>query len=267
MNWISLLIGAAAAAPVSAILTWLSARRMWRAARKLSRRARGQEDLAELGRLAGGLAHEIKNPLSTINVNLKLLSEDLARRDSDEHRRWLRRIRGIQGEADRLRGILDDFLRYAGRYESNPVPTDLRQLVDELSDFFGPQAESANVVMRTDLPDAPVVCRVDSKLLKQAVLNLMINAVQAMSDGGELLVRLAARRGRAELEIIDTGPGMSEELQARIFEVYYSTKDRGAGLGLPTTRRIVEEHEGQLSVDSTVGRGTRFTIRLPLCES
>ncbi len=264
MQWICLLIGAAVGTLIGAAVALLAARRVWRTARKLSARAKGREQLAELGRLAGGLAHEIKNPLSTINVNLQLLTEDLSRKDDEERRRWLRRIGNVRGEADRLRGILDDFLHYAGRYEMNPVETDLRDVVDELVDFFAPQAESSGVVMRASLPDEPVICRVDAKLLKQALLNVMINAVEAMTEGGELIIRLDTRRGLAEIDMTDTGPGMSEEVRGRIFEVYYSTKESGSGLGLPTTRRIVEEHGGSVRVDSEPGKGTCFAIELLL---
>ena len=103
---------------VSALAVWLTARRIWRSARRLSARNKGHDQLVELGHLAGGLAHEIKNPLSTINMNLKLLSEDLARQTSDESQRSLRRLSSVQTEAARLKDILDDFLRYAGRMES-----------------------------------------------------------------------------------------------------------------------------------------------------
>jgi signal transduction histidine kinase len=220
--------------------------------------------LAELGQLAGGLAHEIKNPLSTINVNLKLLAEDLARHDDETHRRWLRRLRSVQEEADRLKDILDDFLQYAGRYELDLAAIDLRRLIDELADFFSPQTEAAGVIMRTALPEAEVRCRVDPKLFKQALLNLLINAVQAMEAGGELLVKLSAQRGRGVVEVIDTGRGMAPEELGRIFDVYYSTKKHGTGLGLPTTRRIVREHGGAIRVESEPGKGTRFTIALPM---
>ena len=257
-------VGAAAAGPVGLGLGFLLARRLWQSARRMVARAKGSQQLVELGQLAGGLAHEIKNPLSTINVNLKLLSEDLARSQADEHRRWLRRLQGVQAEADRLRGILDDFLRYAGKYELTLHVADLRRLVGELADFFAPQAEAARVVMRTTLPDTPVRCRVDANLLKQALLNLMINGVHAMAEGGELIVRLSASRGSGVVEVTDTGTGIAAADLNKIFQVYYSTKKQGSGLGLPTTRRIVLEHGGTIRVESDVGQGTRFVISLPL---
>ena len=256
--------GAVLAAPVWLVLAiWLT-RRTWRNARKLSQRARGRELLAELGQLAGGLAHEIKNPLSTINVNLQLVSEDIEKLPGDESQRWLRRLESVRKETDRLKGILDDFLGYAGEYELTERRVDLRRLVGELVDFFAPQAEAARIVLRTTLPDQPVICSVDANLLKQAVLNLMINAVDAIGAGGELIIRMSASHDRALIEVIDTGTGIGPEELGNIFRVYYSTKKTGTGLGLPTSRRIVREHGGTMNVQSELGKGTRFTISLPL---
>ena len=261
-----LAVGAVIAGPVWVAGTLWLTRRIWRNARRMSIRTRGQDHLAELGQLAGGLAHEIKNPLSTINVNLQLVAEDLARLPGDEPQRWLRRLESVRRESDRLKGILDDFLGYAGKVVLTRRTVDLRRLVGELADFFAPQAEAARIVMRTTLPEQPVACSVDPDFLKQALLNLMINAVDAMADGGELIIRLSADDDQARIEVIDTGTGMSADDLTKIFGVYYSTKKGGTGLGLPTTRRIVREHGGTLNVESDVGKGTRFTIALPLGE-
>ncbi len=222
-----------------------------------------REQYVELSQLAGGLAHEIRNPLSTIGMNLKLLAEDLARHDDETHRRYLRRLELVQNETSRVREILEDFLHYAREQSLNRQSLDLRDVVEELTDFFRPQAESARVVMRTDLPEQPVTVSVDEDLLKQALLNLLINAIQAMDDGGELLVRLGLEARQAQLEVIDSGPGIEPEERARIFQAYYSTKSDGTGLGLPTTRRIIRQHGGNVEVDSQPGHGTRFVIRLP----
>jgi signal transduction histidine kinase len=239
--------------------------------------------MAELGHLSAGLAHEIKNPLSTINLNHKLLAEDLQASpnpalkspggaglssiEGNEHRRLLTRLASVRQEAMRLKDILDDFLRYAGHIELQLAPVDLRRLVGELTDFFAPQAQAAKVILRTSLPEQPVGCRVDADLLKQAILNLMINSTQAMESGGELLIRLAPRRTEAILEVTDTGKGISPQDLPRIFQVYYSTKKGGTGLGLPTTQRIIREHGGAITVQSQVGKGTRFVIAIPLATS
>ncbi len=263
MTWIPLLIGGLVAAPLASLLTLWRVRSALRRAKRLSRRARQTDHLVELAGLTGGLAHEIKNPLSAVKLNLKLLSEDFPGVDEDARRRNANRLGRIQGEVQRLHDILDEFLRYAGNIELHPVEIDLRQVVEELVDFFRPQAESSHVVLRSQAPDTPVLCRVDPVQFKQAVLNLMLNADQAMSDGGELLLKLRSGDGRAVLEVIDTGPGMPPEVQGKVFDAYYSTRPGGSGLGLPTTQRIIRQHEGRIVVDSEPGRGTRFAIELP----
>lgn len=265
--WQWVVLGALISSPVWVLGTLLASRRLWRSARRLTARARGHDQWVELGHLAGGLAHEIRNPLSTVNVNLKLLYEDLARLDGDDPRRMQRRLASVQTEAARLKDILDDFLRFAGRIELTRTSLDLRRVVGELIDFFAPQASSARVVIRSSLPEEPVRVSVDVNLIKQAMLNLMINAVQAMSGGGELLIKVSATRSLANIEVIDTGPGMAPDELERIFQVYYSTKTRGMGLGLPTTRRLIREHDGNIRVESEPGKGTRFIITLPLTKS
>ncbi len=266
MTVVWILLGVLLGGPLWVLGTrWLSSR-VWHSARRLTARAKGQEQLVELGQLAGGLAHEIKNPLSTINLNLNLLAEDLSAYQDEPHRRWQRRLTSVQDEVSRLRDILEDFLRYAGKYELQLAVVDLRRLVGELADFFAPQAEAARVVMRTTLPDTPVRARVDENLIKQALLNLMINATQAMPEGGELILRLGQDRSHAVIEVIDTGAGIDPADLPKIFQVYYSTKKHGSGLGLPTTRRIVREHEGMIHVQSQKGMGTRFVITLPIAQ-
>ncbi len=260
------LIGALASGPIWVILAVWAGRRMWHRARQLVARSKGREHLVELGQLAGGLAHEIKNPLSTINVNLQLLAEDLAREDNDDTRRWLRRLSHAQEEANRLRATLDDFLHYAGKLELDLAAVDIRRIITELVDFFSPQAEAAHVLVRTTMHDQPITCNVDADIIKQAVLNLMINATEAMTDAGELMIHVSAQRETAVIEVTDTGPGMTADARAKIFDVYFSTKKHGTGLGLPTARRIIREHGGTLRVESEVGKGTRFIISLPLRE-
>ena len=218
----------------------------------------------ELSQIVAGLAHEIKNPLSTINLNLKLLGEDLTRYDDEEHKRLSRRLKRVQDETYRVRQILDDFLRYAGKYELHKTRTDLKEIVDNLHDFFLPQAETCGVILRNTIPSEPVYCCVDVNLIKQALLNLMINASQAMPDGGELLIRVSSDDQQAIIEVIDTGPGIEQGKLDVIFQPYWSSKSDGSGLGLPTARRIIREHGGSLQVESEVGKGTRFLLRLPL---
>lgn len=228
------------------------------------RRAQQNERLAELGTLTGGLAHEIKNPLSTMQLNLQLLLEDI-RPDDPLYGRFAHRISTIQREASRLREILDDFLRFAGKMELQLDQVELNSLLDDLVDFLTPQAQLQRVQLRLRKSDQPIHARVDHRLIKQAVLNLMLNGLQAIGDaGGELILQPSARDGFAVIDIIDTGKGMSPEVQQRIFHAYYSLRKGGTGLGLAMAKRIIDEHAGQLSVASEEGKGSIFTIKLPL---
>jgi signal transduction histidine kinase len=266
MPWLFFLLGLVAGAAVAALLTYLAARKALRRARRVTARARAKERMAELAGLTGGLAHEIRNPLSTIKLNLQLLEEDFAGSTEERYRRNFARLKRLEEEVQRLHDILDDFLKFAGQTELQRESVDLRRLVDELVDFFRPQAERQRVVLRPSLPEAPLQASVDPGLIKQAVLNLMINATQAMTEGGELLLRLSPRDGSAMLEVIDTGPGVPEELQEQIFDAYFSTRPGGSGLGLPMTRRIVHQHGGEITLESQPGKGTRFLVKLPLAE-
>jgi len=229
----------------------------------LERRTRHAERLAELGTLTGGLAHEIKNPLSTVQLNLQLLQEDLDP-ENPAYSRIISRLGTVHREAGRLREILDDFLRYAGRIELDRKPVDLNRMLDELVDFFTPQAQAQRVQLRLKRHPTPVTADVDERLLKQAVLNLMINAVQAMSDGGELILTVAPRGRQVVIDVIDTGPGIPPDAADKIFQAYYTTKKGGTGIGLAMTKRIAEEHGGSIDVRSEVGKGSDFTIALPL---
>jgi signal transduction histidine kinase len=237
-----------------------------RAVRKvvlLERRTREAERLAELGTLTGGLAHEIKNPLSTVQLNLQLLAEDLSP-DNPAYPRIKNRLATVQKETSRLRDILDDFLRYAGKLELDRQPTDLNELLEDLVDFFLPQAQAQRTKLRLRRADQPLVAPVDPKLIKQAVLNLMLNALQAMPTGGELILGAARQDGQALIDVIDTGKGIPADAVDKIFNAYYTSKKGGTGLGLAMAQRIVKEHGGQITVKSEQGKGSDFTLRLPL---
>ncbi len=218
----------------------------------------------EIARLAGGLAHEIKNPLSTIRLNLELLSEDLAESHSPRERRALTRIELVQQECQRLEDLLNDFLRFARPQNYHLAPADLNAEVARLLDFFQPKAAESKIeVVRYLDPDLPSVL-LDREAFQAALLNLVLNAQQAMAGGGQLVVRTRSTPGGVALDLIDTGPGMTAQTLERIFETFYSTKPRGSGLGLPTARNIIEGHGGRIDVESEPGRGTKFTISLPV---
>jgi signal transduction histidine kinase len=225
---------------------------------------------AELAELASSFIHEIKNHLSTLSLNLQLLSEDFQDPQSQRERRALERVQRLQTECQRLVDVSNDFLRFARLKDLELAPAQLPEVVEEMVDFFTPTARQANIDIKCYLPaDLPSV-HLDRELFKQALLNLMLNAQQAMPEGGELTIQaetqpVAGDHGRPALYLsfIDTGKGMSAEVLARVFRPFYSTKVGGSGLGLPTTRRIIEAHGGTIAVQSEVNKGTKFTIQLP----
>jgi len=261
------LIGAAVALAVAVPVAVFMSRRALARTLQLEKRARNAERLAHVGQLAGGLAHEIKNPLSTVNINLQLLEEDWAHDDTPEGRRLRSKIEVLRREVHRLEEILSDFLRFAKEPELQFTICDVNELVGEVLDFVGPEAQAQGVQIRRGFsPDLPQ-CALDVDLMKQALLNLIINAQQAMPEGGELMVRTALAQDGVQIRVIDTGIGIPPEELDRVFQVYYSTKKSGTGLGLPTARRIIEDHGGELRVESEVGKGTSFQIVLPQADA
>ncbi len=226
-------------------------------------RQRLQAQYAEIASLAGGLAHEIKNPLSTINMNLELLAEDISESDSPQDRRMLTKIQTVQRECRQLQQILDAFLQFARVGELELVSADLNELVRDFIEFYQPQAIELGIDVSPHLSaDLPAV-RLDNSLMRQVLMNLTLNAQQAMPEGGLLELQTNLRDGCVELDLIDNGAGMNERTSSKIFQAFFSTKSGGSGLGLPTVRKIVAAHHGTISCQSEPGRGTRFTISLP----
>lgn len=232
------------------------------------------EQVAFLSRLAGGLAHEIKNPLSTVAINLALLEEEWGRtagarggpepERTPREQRSLRRIKTLQREVQRLEHIVEEFLHYARGGEINRAPTDLAKLVGELLEFVETEDEQLGIRHHVDLAVGLPLVLIDEGAVKQAVINLLVNARQAMPGGGELMARLERDGNWAALSVTDTGTGMTEAQIERCFDEYWSDKKGGTGLGLSLARRVVEEHGGAITVVSEPARGTSFTIHLPL---
>ncbi|HZK82152.1 MAG TPA: ATP-binding protein, partial [Humisphaera sp.] len=167
-----------------------------------------------------------------------------------------------------LREYLDDFMRFAGKIELSRSPVDIYNLMEELADFYTPQAQLQRVQIRIRRADHPVIANLDERLVKQAVLNLMINALQAMPEqGGEIILSVREEPGHVLIDVTDTGAGIAPETAARIFDAYFSTKKGGTGLGLAISRRIAEEHGGRITVASEPGKGSIFTLDFPLVAS
>ena len=222
------------------------------------------DQYAEIARLAGGLAHEIKNPLSTIRLNMELLAEDFGQAQSPRERRALNKVDVVQQECQRLQDLLDDFLNFAKVRRLKLQPSELNRQVREVIEFFRPKAAKAGIEVVDYLAaDLPTVL-LDRESFRGALLNLVLNAEQAMPDGGQLVVRTYGTADGVALDLIDTGCGMDQKTQSQIFEAFFSTRSSGSGLGLPTARKIIEAHGGRITLQSEPGHGTQFTVKLPV---
>ncbi len=228
-------------------------------------------DPEALSLLAGGLAHELKNPLSTLRLHLQLLREQWQDEELPKARRTVRTLVTLDQEVRRLNDILEDFLRFARTDQIDLKLGPLNPLIEEVVQFVRPEALAEGVAIETFLDANLPLLMLDQARLKQAVLNLVVNARQALADSeGEgrritVITRPAAADHRHVLiEVVDDGPGMNAKLLERCFETYYSTKGAGSGLGLATVRRIVEAHGGKVELQSSPGHGTRALVLLPV---
>ncbi|MAT14293.1 MAG: two-component sensor histidine kinase [Planctomyces sp.] len=221
------------------------------------------DQYTELASLAGGLAHEIRNPLSSISMNTALLEEELSRSDDPRDRRMCKRLETVKQECQHLEGILNAFLQFVRVGELHRQPTDLSELTRTFIESYGPRAEQHQIEISPHLSANLPLVNLDRSLFRQVLLNLAINAQQAMPDGGLLELQTYSRDDRVCLEFIDTGVGMTEDVQQRMFDAFFSSKADGSGLGLPLIRKVVLAHGGTIQCESEPGKGTRFIISLP----
>jgi signal transduction histidine kinase len=221
------------------------------------------QQYAELAEVAGGFIHDIKNHLGALGLNLQLLAEDFKEPQNLRERRALERVLRLQAECQQLVDLSNDFLRFARMQDLELAAAELAGVIEEMLDFFGPSARAANIEIKSYLPaDLPPVA-LDRDMFKQALLNLLLNAEQAMPSGGVITLQASAESGGVRLDVIDTGKGMAPEVVAKAFKPFFSTRPGGSGLGLATTRKIIEAHGGTITLQSEAGRGTKFTIHLP----
>lgn len=218
----------------------------------------------EIATLAGGLAHEIRNPLSTISLNLDLLVEDLNSLPDPAVQRMLRKVGTIQKECEHLDEILEAFLLFSRAGELSLESCHVADLIRNFLEFYQAEAKQHHIDVRPHLAADLPVLKLDSRLIRQALSNLMRNAQQAMPEGGLIEIQTFRRGDQAIIEIIDNGCGMSAAAVSKLFTVFYSTKATGNGLGLPTVRKIVETHGGTILCESEPDRGTKFTLSFPI---
>jgi two-component system sensor histidine kinase HydH len=223
--------------------------------RLLERRNR----LAALGEMAAGMAHEIRNPLGGIQLYASLLAKNVADRPESAQL-----VEKIAGGVRRLDGVVSQVLQFAREMRPNAVPTDLRQIIEEALGLAARTIESRGVRAELHGPAALPV-QVDSGLIVQAVLNLILNAAEAMDRGGALIVRAGGpAQGARQFWLIveDTGPGIPAGVLDRIFNPFFTTKDQGTGLGLAIVHRIIEAHDGTIRAGNRTEGGARFEVRV-----
>ena len=215
--------------------------------------------LAAMGRLTSGVAHEVRNPLNAMVLQLELLKSKL----QDQGEQVKPQLEILSAEIRRLDRVVRTFLDFTRPMEIRPVETDLPALIREVFTLAEPQARQNHVQLLLEPNGALSPVRVDRDLVKQALLNLVLNGCQAMPSGGELRVKHQAFPGHVELEITDQGVGIPSEAQKNIFSLYYSTKAGGSGVGLAMVYRIIQLHNGSIEFSSEVNRGTTFRVSLP----
>lgn len=214
--------------------------------------------MAAIGRLTSGVGHEVKNPINAIVVHLELLRSKMHADSGAE-----RHLEVIQSEIQRLDRVVQTLVDFSRPVELQLQDQDLRGIVSSVLMLASAEMETRKITVISDVPDHPINVRIDADLIKQALLNVVINGAQAMSNGGELAVRLTEDPRTAILKIEDHGEGIPAEIRDRIFDLYFTTKREGSGIGLAMTYRIVQLHHGHLDVESRLGKGTTFTLRIP----
>ena len=219
------------------------------------------ERLAAVGRITAGVAHEVKNPLNSMRLWLENLRESLP---PDRDAATAQAVNVLDAEIDRLDAVVKRFLDFARPMDVRLEPTQLAELLREVLEVAQPQLQRAKVEVAQLLPIGIPEVFVDRDLLKQAVLNLVLNAVDAMPGGGQLQLTLSRRGEVAEITVGDTGKGIPPELRQKVFQLFFTTRPGGSGIGLASTFRIVQLHNGSINFTSEVGRGTTFRIELPL---
>ncbi len=218
--------------------------------------------ISAIGRLTSGVAHEVKNPINAIVVHLELLKTKLDTTSPSA----MRHLDVIEMEIRRLDRVVQTLVDFSRPVELQLREQDLRDVIGDVLALATEELSTRNVTLTNVLPSKSVIANVDADLLKQAALNVIQNGAQAMPDGGQLQVMLETDRKFAVLRIQDEGMGIPEEIREKIFDLYFTTKSEGSGIGLAMTYRILQLHHGSVEVESRVERGTEFRLRIPLAN-
>ncbi len=219
--------------------------------------------MAAIGRLTSGVGHEVKNPINAIVVHLELLKNKLG----DGNPQAARHLEVIDAEIHRLDRVVQTLVDFSRPVELQLKEQDLRQVIGDVLMLAADELSTRNVTLESSLASNPLVANVDADLLKQAVINVIENGAQAMPEGGRLRVLLAEERKVAVLRIADEGSGIPDEIRDKIFDLYFTTKSEGSGIGLAMTYRILQLHHGSVEVQNNESRGTEFVLRIPLAAT
>ena len=218
--------------------------------------------LAAIGRLTSGVAHEVKNPINSIVVHLEVLREKLLQVDPETKRH----MDVIGSEIHRLDRVVKTLIDFTRPVELKLSEIDLRLIVDDVVALAAPEAERQGVNISATLDSAPLTAHVDADLIKQALLNVVLNGVQAMPRGGPLTVTADRIGETARIIVEDQGEGIPPEVRDKIYNLYFTTKKSGSGIGLAMTYRVMQLHNGALDFDSEPGHGTTFRMLLPISD-
>lgn len=230
------------------------------ATRQIGRQLQTADRLSAISRLTKGVAHEVKNPLNAILMHVELARMKLAHQDYDLEQQ----MDIITSEIMRLDRVVKTFLDFTRPVQLNLTDVPLADFMEELVSLASPQAAAAGIELVSDIQVDDSVVTVDLDLLKQAVFNIVVNAIEAMPEGGSLRFEASLKGDGTEIRIIDSGPGIPQEVKEKIYDLYFTTKKHGSGIGLAMTYRIVQLHDGTIDFMSEPGHGTTFAIRLPL---
>ena len=230
------------------------------ATRQIGRQLQTADRLSAISRLTGGVAHEVKNPLNAILMHVELAKIKLAHGDYDVNPQ----MDVLSSEILRLDRVVKTFLDFTRPVQLNLADIPLSDLVQELVELARPQAAANGIEVTVETAPEPALVTVDSDLFKQAVLNLVVNAIEAMPHGGRLHFWSGVHSDMAEIRIADTGAGIPAEVQDKIYNLYFTTKEKGSGIGLSMTFRILQLHDGNISFESEPGKGTTFSLRVPV---
>jgi len=247
------------------IVAWVSGTLVQAERKRREELKKAQEELIQankfkvIGELAAGIAHEIRNPLGSIQGSLEILRKDYKPEDSKYEF-----LNILLKEVTRLNKVITDFLNYARPALPNLIETDLNQLIGETVLILSSQVAKKGVGLKTELDKNLPRFKADPSQLKQAFINLILNSLEAVEDKGEIVISTLQDKNKVTVKFQDTGKGMSEEVKGKIFTPFFSTKENGAGLGLGIVERIVQNHKGEIKIESYLGKGTAFTLIFPV---